>query len=224
MPGWDALVAVMRAALFVTAHLLGGSMGGAIAVVAIAARVLLLPLTLRLAVERRAVALRMAALKPERDRLRARYRKDPLEQARRTAEFQRTHGISPFPKGTWTTALLQLPLGAALYQAIRNGVGHGRRFLWIADLSRPDVLLAVITAAITAAGTALSMPPAGTTPADAPSSTTTILVGAAITLAFTLRLASGVGIYWATSSVVTVIENAVASRTTARPAKAPVGS
>lgn len=152
----DAFVDLIRAAVFVVAHLLGGSIGGGVLAVSLAARLALLPLTLRLA--RRAAGQRekLARLQPELARLRERYRRDPGELWRRTQALYRRAGYRTFDPQALVGGLLQVPVLGSLYAAVRRGLGAGAPFLWVADLTRPDALLALGVAALTAAGTYLA--------------------------------------------------------------------
>ena len=92
----------------------------------------------------------MAALKPELERLQKRYAKDPAALWRETAKFYQARGVKQVdPAGIWG-GLAQVPLFAALYQALRNGLGAGIRFLWVVDTSLPNLLLNVSIAGLTA--------------------------------------------------------------------------
>ena len=68
--------------LSLLAHLLGGSYGLAVVAIAVAVRLVLLPLTLRLAEQGWHRQQRMRALQPKLDALRERHAKDPLAYAR----------------------------------------------------------------------------------------------------------------------------------------------
>lgn len=196
MPGWDALVDVLRQILFLLAHHMDGSFGAAILVVSAVARLLIMPLTVRAALGARAQQARLAKLQPELDRLRKRHAKNAGELALATAELHRAHGISVLPKGTWLTMAVQLPLGAALYKAIRTGVNVGA-------LARPDWGITAIVGLLAAAnGYASSV----TQPTSTASAYTFAVVSGALSIFFSYRLASGIGLYWAASSAVGILQ------------------
>ena len=218
MFGWDLLVDALRAVLVVLTHAFGGSLGTAIVAVSIVVRLLLLPLTLRVALESRALERRKAKLKPEVDRLAKRHADDPVELLRRTRALHEQHGIAALPRGTVALALVQLPLGGALYQAIRTGLGVGQRFLWLADLGRPDATVAGIAALLAAGAVAASGQSASANGSAA--TWAGMAVSGAVTLLIVWRLAAGVGLYWGASSLVGIAQGLLVRRAESRAAAA----
>ncbi len=212
MPGWDALVELLRQTLFLLAHHMDGSLGAAIVVVSAAARLIIMPLTVRAALAARAQQARIAALAPELERLRARHGKDAGQLALATGELYRKHGISPMPKGTLLTFAVQLPLGAALYTAIRTGITVG-------SLARPDWAITALVGMLAAASgyASAATQPTPATPAGL-STYTLAAVSALMAVFFTFRLASGIGIYWAASSFVGLLQPAIVARLSRAPA------
>src|SRR5215217_7546825 len=204
---WDLLVDALRTVLVVLTHALGGSLGSAIAGLSLAVRLLLLPLTLRVALRARALQRRMRelqpVLEPELARLKTRHADDPRALADTTMALYRKHDITPVPRGTVPLMLVQLPLGAALYRAIVSGLGIGQRFLWVADLSRPDAAIAATAALLAAGAAAAGSAPAGDGGAAATTAANVgIVMSALVTLFFAWKFAAGVGIYWSASSAV----------------------
>jgi YidC/Oxa1 family membrane protein insertase len=207
MSGWSLLVDPTRALLFALAHLTGGSLGAAILVLSAVVRLALLPLGVRLALEGRRVQARLRALEPELARLRERFAADPARLLIETRRLQERHGIPVVPRGSLLNAAIQLPVGAALLRAI-TGAGRAGRFLWIADLARPDALLAAATAATVSIAVALAPSSRGA----AGSARRAALVTGVVTLLVVWRLAAGVGLYWAASSAVGVAQSLVVRR------------
>jgi len=147
---WSDVIEMLRALIFGVAHVCNGSVGLAVILVSFAIRLALLPLTLRLARRAREHARRMTELKPELERLQKRYANDPAALWRETAKFYKTRGVKQVdPAGFWG-GLAQMPVLTALYSALRNGLGAGIRFLWIADTSLPNLLLNITVAGLTA--------------------------------------------------------------------------
>lgn len=147
---WSEVIDLLRALIFGVAHVCNGSVGVAVILVSFAIRLALLPLTLRLARRARDHQRRMAELKPELERLQKRYANDPAALWRETAKFYQVRGVKQVdPAGLWG-GLAQVPVFAALYQSLRNGLGASVRFLWIADTSLPNLLLNVSIAGLTA--------------------------------------------------------------------------
>jgi len=213
MPGWDLLVDALRQLLFALAHHMDGSLGASVAVLAAVARVMLLPLTVRAALAARDHQARVLLLKPQLDALNKRYVGKPGELAVQTAALYQENDISPLPKGTLITALVQIPLGAAIYQAVRTGIRVGTRFLWIGDLTRPDFALTAVVGLLAALGVGITgaTQPTGASPAGMPTCAMAVVSGL-MTVFFAYRLASGIGIYWAASSVVGMLQPLIVRR------------
>jgi YidC/Oxa1 family membrane protein insertase len=213
MPGWELLVDALRQLLFALAHHMDGSLGAGIAVIAAVARLLLMPLTVRAALAARDHQARVLLLKPQLDALKTRYADKPGELAAQTAALYKQHQISALPKGTLLTALVQIPLGAALYQAVRTGLTAGSRFLWLADLTKPDVALTALVGILAALGVGITgaMQPPGASPAGI-STYTMAVVSGLLTVFFAFKLASGIGIYWAASSAVGILQPIIVRR------------
>lgn len=213
MPAWDSIVELLRQTVFLLAHHMDGSLGAAIFTVSAVARILILPLSVRAALAARAQAERASALEPELARLRIRHAKDPGKLMAATGELYRAQGISPLPSGTLLMLAVQIPLGLALYQAIQAGVSAGRRFLWIGDLARPDLALTAVVGALaglTAWATGATQPSSAS---SAGVSTYLFAVASCVlTVVFSFRLASGIGVYWAASSLIGLVQPVIVSR------------
>jgi YidC/Oxa1 family membrane protein insertase len=153
---WAGFVELIRMAIFAAAHVCGGSLGAAIVAVSIAVRVALLPLTLRLARQAREQQRRIAALKPKVDALQRRHADDPARLAREMRALYAANGVRLFTPSGLAGFLVQAPLLGGLFAAVRGGLGASARFLWIADLSRPDALLVGVVALLT--GAIVTMP------------------------------------------------------------------
>jgi YidC/Oxa1 family membrane protein insertase len=197
MLDWSMVVGFVRALVFALAHLFGNSVGSGILAVSVLVRLALLPLTLRTARRMLAHQARIAELKPQLERLRVRHGDDRAALAEATMTLYRAHGIGAIPGGTLTSTLIQLPVGAALYQAFAKGLGPRLGFLWIGDLARPDVALAVVAASLAglAAGLGTTSPSRGA-----------VAISATITLLLAWRLSASVALYWVASSGVGTVQ------------------
>jgi YidC/Oxa1 family membrane protein insertase len=146
---WDTFVEMIRLSVFAAAQVCNGSLGSGVSVVSLTLRLTLLPFTLRLAVRARAQQARMAALAPELERLRELYRNDPARYWREASSLMRRHGIRLGDPSAILGLMVQAPILFGLFAAVRKGLGDGVRFLWITDLARPDVRLALVVTALT---------------------------------------------------------------------------
>jgi YidC/Oxa1 family membrane protein insertase len=201
---WSSFVELLRVALFALAHVCGGSLGGGILMLAFIVRLALLPLTLRLAIRAHQYQVVLTKLKPQLDALKARHGENPARLARATRELYSAHGIGFAPKGTLLGALVQMPIGAGVYQTIASIAKRAVRLLWVHDLSRPDALVASIAAGL--AGAAVMAGP------SSPMSRLTAGLAAASTFLIAWRLSAGVGLYWVASNVVGVVQSALVRR------------
>jgi YidC/Oxa1 family membrane protein insertase len=157
---WHAFVELIRAGIFAAAQVCGGSIGGGVLAVSLTLRLGLLPLTLRMARRARAQQAVLAGLKPELDRLRRRYEKNPARLLEETQAVYRRHGIRMFAPSSMLGLALQMPLLSGLFAAVRSGLGQRVRFLWIADLAGRNLALVLIVAALSGVAAALTPNPA----------------------------------------------------------------
>ena len=204
---WTVFVELVRQILFVLAVPLGGNLGAAIVVLSIGVRLALLPMTLRLAIKAQEIQRKIRDLAPELERLKRRYAADPVRLARETQVLYRKHDIRLMPSGTVANLAIQLPIGAGLYQAINQGLARGGRFLWVADLARPDFVVALMAAGLGALAAIV-------TTAGAPEHTArgVAIVSGVVTFVVAWRFAAGLGLYWASSALVGVVQAVLVRR------------
>ncbi len=109
--------------------------GLAIILLTLALKVLFWPLTHKSTVSMR----KMAALRPEIDKLREQYKGNPQMLYRKQQELMRANGVSQM--GGCLPLLLQIPVFFALFNTFRNAIElRHSSFLWAYDLSMPDTL------------------------------------------------------------------------------------
>ena len=205
---WAAFVELIRAVIFGAAHVCGGSLGAGILLVSALVRLALLPLTLRLARIAREQRVKLAALKPELDAVNSRYANDPQRLFAEMQALYRKHGIKLARPSSFVGLAVQLPVLGGLFAAVRNGLGAKVRFLWIADLARPDGALMLGVAALAVWGF-MSVP---TGPGQTPGQLPVIVFSALATVAFLWTASSAVALSVGTASVVSVLQNWLLSR------------
>jgi YidC/Oxa1 family membrane protein insertase len=218
MPLWDLFVDSIRAALFALSHLYGDSLGAAIVTLSLAVRLALLPLTLRIARRARAMQALVARMRPELERLRARYPRQPERLAREMRRLYARHGYHPVGRLELVGTLVQLPVFGGLYSALSQGLGAGGRFLWIANLSRPDAALIVL--AVTLAGAGAAAGANATAPGGRAAVVLSVCVTVLVTALFVSRLAAGLGLYWAASGAVGLAQSLIVRREAAAASRA----
>lgn len=203
---WEQFVELLREAIYAYAQASHGNLATGILGVTFLARLALFPLTLRLAKIAATHQDRVRQIQPELDALRVRHKHDPRRLAEETRRVFSREGISMFPMGSLVGGLVQAPILLGLYSAVRQCASAGGRFLWVADISKPDRLVVVLVAALTGASAALAPQATGQ------SRTVMTVLPALLTMLFLAKMAAGVGLYWGVSSAVGVVQAAVAQR------------
>lgn len=85
---------------------------------------------------------RMAALQPQMNALREKYKDDPKKMNMKLMEFMKEQKVSPL--GGCLPILLQIPVFFGFFTMIRTAIElRGARFLWVCDLSKPDTLFTI---------------------------------------------------------------------------------
>ena len=200
---WHVFVNFLQVVLFVLCHAFGGNLGLAIITLTMMVRLLLLPLTLKLS--RRAIVHQtlLQKLQPELELLRRKYAHDPKRLGQETTKVFKSHDTHPIDKHGLIGALLQLPIVLGLFTAVKRAAQVGGKFLWIADISRPDFILTVIVTILTYVSMAISPN------LTANSKVFYYLVPTLLTFLFLSRIAAGITLYWATYNAVGVLEKTI---------------
>ena len=191
-----------RTILFATAHWCGGSLGAAIFVVSLVLRLALMPLALHMA---RTARKQQAILKTIEGRLAAlkvQHADDPAALWNATRRAHREVGYQPFSMSGMVGILVQWPLMAALFTAVRKGLGGKVPFLWVADLARPDRWLVTIATLLAAIASAALMPH-GTAKGTAQ---TMLVISAVGTFAFLWFASSAIAISYGAGSVAALLQ------------------
>ena len=159
-------------------------------------RVALLPLTIRMARRAQRNQELARALQPEIDELKRRFEKKPDRLFEETMKLYKKHNFSPFDAKTLVGGFVQWPVFAVLYGAIKRSLSSSRAFLWVKNLSAPDVLLTFVILTLTAL-TAYLMPSA-----SGQARIIMITLQVIITALIVGKLAAGLGLYWVASNLV----------------------
>ena len=103
-------------------------------------------------------------------------------------------------------ALVQIPVFVALYAAVRQVAAIGGRFLWVRDISRPDVVIASLAILFTVAATAIG------SSGPAPNRAIVLIISGVVTAVALSKMAAGIGLYWGLSSLFGAVQGFVAQR------------
>jgi YidC/Oxa1 family membrane protein insertase len=203
---WNHAVEIVRESIFAYAQLCNGNLGAGILLVTFLARLALLPLGIRLARAAAAQQRAMARVQPALDALRKIHKSDSRRLAEETSRLLAREGVSPLSLGGCLGTLAQIPVLVALYSSVRQAAAVGGRFLWIRSLANPDWPLAIAATILTVLATA--------TGAVAPSQSRSLMltISAIVTIAALSKMAAGVGLYWALSSLFGVVQGWVVQR------------
>jgi YidC/Oxa1 family membrane protein insertase len=174
----------------------GGSLGCAIIVLSLGVRAMLLPLTIRLARRAQRNQEIMRVLQPEIEQLRKRFEKKPERLFDEMRKLYRKHDCNPFDLPTLLGSFIQLPIFGILYSSIRSSLSSSSAFLWIRNLALPDFFLTLVILFLTGLGAYL-MPSA-----SQQMKSTMIAIQIIVTFLIVWKLAAGLGLYWASSSLV----------------------
>jgi YidC/Oxa1 family membrane protein insertase len=198
--------------------------GLTIVLITVAIKVLFWPLT---AASTRSMK-RMQVLAPEMAALKEKYKDDMQKFTQKQWELYRKHKVSPV-SGCLPMAI-QMPVFFGFFTMIRSAIElRGARFLWIADLSKPDTLFMIPGTAfpfnllpLLMGGSMLwqshlTPPSPGMDPAQAKMMRYMPL----IFLVFLYNYSSGLALYWTVNNVLTIVQTKLTKMNQA-PAPAPV--
>ena len=210
---WSHLVDFVGSALFVCAQWFGGSFGAAILVGSTLVRVALLPVTARAARRRVERERKLAALAPQLERIKKRHADRPERMLAETQRLYAANELSMLDNHSLVASLVQFPPAALLYSAIRNSSVKGGSFLWVADLAKPDRLLAGLASLIAAT---LAWVSAGSQSGKPGAQVTSVIITGVVTLLILSQLSAGLALYSIANSTIGGIERLLALRRTPR--------
>lgn len=190
---WAVWLDSIRAIVTALAGDAGLGLGLAIVVATVLLRTAVLPLAWPTAYRTCIRQKKLVALQPELRALQEQFRGQPDVYLRKLTELYKTHQIAMVDPRTLLGALAQLPLFLGMFQALRSA-GDGVRFLWVPNLLRPDVALAVVAGLATALMMAVNP--------DLPEHLRIfmIVVPSIIAVVAALQFSSALAIYWAASN------------------------
>jgi YidC/Oxa1 family membrane protein insertase len=178
------------------------SYGIAIILMTIIIRLLILPL----GVKQIRSSLIMNKIQPEIKKLQDKYKKDPQKMQKEMTKLYKEKGASPF--SGCLPLLIQWPILIALYYVFNhlNGI-NGIGFLWIKDLGKPDIILALLSGITTFLASWLIMP---TDNIEQASQTKKMNIGMSVFMIFiSWKLKAALTLYWVVSNLIQVGQNFV---------------
>jgi YidC/Oxa1 family membrane protein insertase len=192
---------ILASAMTQLSILFNGNMGWTILALALVVRLALFPLTLHLSRRMLSNQEKIKALQPQVDAIKARLASDPKAMFAAISALYKGNGAHILDRSSLLGALVQLPVFGLLYKAITNASSGS--FLWMKSLASPDTVLTLIVLVLTAVAAYYA-------PSTAADTAMVMMALQILVTAFILwKLAAGVGLYWAVSAVITLVQNLV---------------
>ncbi len=172
------------------------SYGVAIILLTVVIKLVLYPLTIKQINSMR----EMAKIQPLVKELQQKYKNNPQELNKKTMELYKEHGVNPF--GGCLPMLVQLPILWILFRLLNGYNFGGTKFLGLWDLSKPDpyYILPVLIVILSFLQQKVM------SPGDDASQNKTMLIIMPLFIGYiSLKLPTGVVLYWGVSSLLDVI-------------------
>ncbi|MGI6626653.1 MAG: YidC/Oxa1 family membrane protein insertase [Limnochordia bacterium] len=175
---------------------LTGNYGLAIILTTIIVRLLLFPLT----ISQNKSMVAMRRIQPELNEIQKKYANNKEEQQKKTMELYQKHKINPL--GGCLPMLVQLPILWAFFAVLREIPADGATFLglWVLSEADPYYVFPVVAALTTFLQSKMT--------ATDPSQKSMLIVMPIMILFFSLSLPSGLVLYWITSNVFSIVQQA----------------
>ena len=167
--------------------------------VTLGVRLAIFPLSFSSALKMQKNKAAIARIKPEIEQLRERLKNDPTELARQTMALYRDNGIRFLDKTSVLNMGTQGVVGLGFFQALKS-IPFNSRFLWITNLGKPDLYLSILVGVLLFASMSLMPGAADQSPL------LFLLIPAAISVFALISFPSALGLYWATSNLVSVVQ------------------
>ncbi|AKN33134.1 protein translocase component YidC [Clostridium carboxidivorans P7] len=178
------------------------SYGIAIILVTLIIRIILLPLNIK----QTKSSLVMSELQPETKKIQEKYKNDPQRAQQEMMKLYKEKGASPL--SGCLPMLIQWPIFIALYYVFNNLHGiDGVHFLWISDLGKRDIFLAILSGLTTYFSGSLMMMSGDSAQAK---QSTTMNVGMSIFMVFiSWSLKSALVLYWVVNNSIQIAQTLV---------------
>jgi YidC/Oxa1 family membrane protein insertase len=174
----------------------------AIIIFTLLARIILMPISLKSSLKMYKNKQAIERVKPEIDRLREVYRNNPEELSKRVMAIYKKNGIKFIDRASIMNISSQGILGLGIFQVLRD-MEVGPKFMWITDIAKPDVILAFVVGVLTFFS--MQMMPG----LSEQQSQLLLLVPAMMSMFVLVGFPSAIGLYWATSNIVTMVQSLV---------------
>lgn len=187
----------------------GLGLGMAVVLATLLLRATLLPISWSAAYRGVIRQKKMLRLKPELQRLKEEFAGKPELYFQKMQALYSQHGLSAFDGKSILGSVVQMPLLVGMYETLR-GLGRGAHFLWVPNLLKPDIILAIIVGLTTA----LMMMANPNLPEHM--RMLMILLPSIIAVIVALKFCSVLALYWATTNSFSALQALVLHRVVGR--------
>lgn len=178
------------------------SYGLAIILMTLIIRIILLPLNIK----QTKSSMVMSELQPETKKIQDKYKNDPQKAQQEMMKLYKEKGANPL--SGCLPMLIQWPIFIALYYVFNNLTGiNGVHFLWIPDLAKRDIVLAILSGVTTYFSGALMMP-AGDS-AQAKQSATMNISMSIFMIFISWSLKSALVLYWVVNNLIQIAQTLI---------------
>ena len=199
---------ILEALVFIYENIAFHDLGIAIIVLTLAVRIVLFPLFYKGAKDQSI----MQRLQPEIRKIQQNLKKDKEAQAKALFDLYKTNKINPL--SGFLLLLVQLPIIIALYQVFLKGLGNSvfdnKFFLDLIDLGVKSIPLAIVAAILQYFQGRLSLSQGKSVSREEnpmnSAAKTMIYIGPILTLSILAYLPGAVGLYWTTSTAISIIQ------------------
>ena len=194
---WDAWVQLIITIITFLSSQPGITESVAIVLFTFCVRLLLFPISFRSAYNMIMNKRALEGIRPKIEKLKERYKNDPGQLTQKTMELYRKNNIKLMDRTMLYNAGLQGMIGLGTFQALKQ-LPFTSKFLWIENIAKPDVLMAVIVGLLSLCIMLLSP--------GAHEQLPMLITMAVISTIVLCSFPSVIGIYWATSNLVSTLQ------------------
>jgi len=204
---WTMWLDVIRSLIDSLSSLVG--VGLAVVLATLLLRTTMLPVSWSIAYRGCIRQKKMTKLKPELEQIKERFSGKPDLYLQQMKTLYSKNGLSFFDGKSMAGSLLQMPVLFGMFRVLCD-MGKGARFLWIPNLLKTDITLAIL-AGLTTAIMMIVNP-------DMPESMRVlmIVVPSIIAMIAALKFCSALSLYWITSNCFTAMQTVVLRYVVAR--------
>lgn len=208
---WSSLVDFFELAIFIAGQSFGGNLGLGIFLVTAATRLLMLPITYRLARQARLRRAALASIQEDLSALKQKWASDPGRRLEEIRALHASRGIDLVDTSSIKLAVIQSPLAIALFQAVRRVVSGSQ----LAATSLPVAFLAASVASTAVAS--------GNQTASGVALVSYAIVAGLMAGMLTIMMGSGFGLYSAAFQSISTIQGFLLRRADRRTHQAVAG-